>query len=113
MSAEEKDLIALPNELSYADGAQVACGFGTVYEAIDKIQLNGNHSVLITGLGPVGLGAGALSGTLGVQQIIGMDVVPERLQLASSLKLCDFALHAGADNVSQVRELTGGFGVER
>jgi len=113
MIAEEKDLIALPNELSYADGAQVACGFGTVYEAIEKIQLNGNHSVLITGLGPVGLAAAALSGTLGVQQIIGIDVVPERLQLASSLKLCDFALHAGADNVYQVRELTGGFGVER
>ena len=26
--AEEKDLIYLPDELSYADGAQVACGFG-------------------------------------------------------------------------------------
>jgi threonine dehydrogenase-like Zn-dependent dehydrogenase len=113
MIAEEKDLIALPAELSYADGAQVACGFGTVYEAIEKIQLNGNHSVLITGLGPVGLAAAALSRKLGVQQIIGIDVVPERLQLASSLKLCDFVLNAGPDNVHQVRELTGGFGVER
>jgi len=113
MIAEEKDLIALPGELSYADGAQVACGFGTVYEAMEKIQLNGNHSVLITGLGPVGLAAAALSRKLGVHQIIGIDVVPERLQLASSLKLCDFVLHAGADNVHQVRELTGGFGVER
>ena len=28
--AEEKDLIHLPDELTYADGAQVACGFGTV-----------------------------------------------------------------------------------
>jgi threonine dehydrogenase-like Zn-dependent dehydrogenase len=113
MIAEEKDLIALPGELSYADGAQVACGFGTVYEAIEKIQLNGNHSLLITGLGPVGLAAAALSRKLGVHQIIGIDVVPERLQLASSLKLCDVVLNAGTDNVHQVRELTGGFGVER
>jgi threonine dehydrogenase-like Zn-dependent dehydrogenase len=113
MIAEEKDLIALPNELSYADGAQVACGFGTVYEAIEKIQLNGNHSLLITGLGPVGLAAAALSRKLGVHQIIGIDVVPERLQLANSLKLCDVVLNAGTDNVHQVRELTGGFGVER
>jgi D-arabinose 1-dehydrogenase-like Zn-dependent alcohol dehydrogenase len=30
--AEEKDLVSLPDELSYTDGAQVACGFGTVYE---------------------------------------------------------------------------------
>jgi len=113
MIAEEKDLIALPNELSYADGAQVACGFGTVYEAIEKIQLNGNHSLLITGLGPVGLAAAALSRKLGVHQIIGIDVVPERLQLANSLKLCDVVLNAGTDNAHQVRELTGGFGVER
>jgi threonine dehydrogenase-like Zn-dependent dehydrogenase len=113
MIAEEKDLIALPDELSYADGAQVACGFGTVYEAIEKIQVNGNHSVLITGLGPVGLAAAALCRKLGSQLIIGIDVVPERLQIAESLKLCDFFLKAGEDNVDQVRELTRGNGVER
>ena len=33
--AEEKDLIYLPEPLTYEDGAQVACGFGTVYEAIE------------------------------------------------------------------------------
>ena len=60
MIAEEKDLIALPDELSYADGAQVACGFGTVYEAIEKIGVNGNHAVLITGLGPSGAGSGGV-----------------------------------------------------
>lgn len=113
MIAEEKDLIALPNELSYADGAQVACGFGTVYEAIEKIQVNGNHSLLITGLGPVGLAAAALCRKLGAQVIIGIDVLPERLQLADSLKLCDFGLIAGTDNVLQIKELTRGFGVER
>jgi threonine dehydrogenase-like Zn-dependent dehydrogenase len=113
MIAEEKDLIALPDELSYADGAQVACGFGTVYEAIEKIQVNGNHSVLITGLGPVGLAAAALCRKLGAQSIIGIDVVPERLHIAETLKLCDFVLEAGAENLNQVRELTEGNGVER
>jgi threonine dehydrogenase-like Zn-dependent dehydrogenase len=113
MIAEEKDLIALPDELSYADGAQVACGFGTVYEAIEKVGINGDHAVLITGLGPVGLAAAALCRKLGAQLIIGIDIVPERLQLAESLKLCDFVLRAGADNVTQVKELTRGCGVER
>jgi len=37
--AEEKDLVLLPAELSYADGAQVACGFGTVYEGLEKIGI--------------------------------------------------------------------------
>ena len=113
MIAEEKDLIALPDELSYADGAQVACGFGTVYEALEKIGINGNHSVLITGLGPVGLAAAALCRKLGAQMIIGVDVIPERLELARSLRLCDFVLGSGSDNVSEVRDLTHGYGVER
>ena len=75
MIAEEKDLIALPDELSYADGAQVACGFGTVYEGLEKIGINGNHAVLITGLGPVGLATGALCRKLGAQKIIGIPEV--------------------------------------
>jgi threonine dehydrogenase-like Zn-dependent dehydrogenase len=113
MIAEEKDLIALPDELTYADGAQVACGFGTVYEGLEKIGINGNHAVLITGLGPVGLAAAALCRKLGAQRIIGNDVVDERLKLAKDLGLCDDTLVSGEENVAQIKALTGGFGVER
>ena len=113
MVAEEKDLIALPDELSFSDGAQVACGFGTVYEGLEKIGINGNHAVLITGLGPVGLAAAALSRKLGASKIIGIDVVPERMKIAVDLRLCDAVLTAGPDNVALVKGLTGGFGVER
>jgi threonine dehydrogenase-like Zn-dependent dehydrogenase len=113
MVAEEKDLIALPDELTFLDGAQVACGFGTVYEALEKIGISGNHAVLITGLGPVGLAAAALCRKLGAERIIGIDVVAERLELAQRLGLCDDVLRSSADNVQQVRDLTGGQGVER
>ncbi len=113
MIAEEKDLIALPDELSYADGAQVACGFGTVYEGLEKIGVSGDDAVLITGLGPVGLAAGALCRKLGAQKIIGIDISKERLDLALRLGLCDVALASGQDNEAQVRELTAGHGVER
>jgi threonine dehydrogenase-like Zn-dependent dehydrogenase len=111
--AEEKDLIHLPAELSYADGAQVACGFGTVYEGLEKVGISGNDAVLITGLGPVGLATAALCRKLGARRIIGIDVVKERMQLALDRKLCDEVLTSGADNVAAVRALTGGAGVER
>jgi threonine dehydrogenase-like Zn-dependent dehydrogenase len=111
--AEEKDLIALPLELSYADGAQVACGFGTAYEGLQKVGINGDHAVLITGLGPVGLAAGALCRKLGARRIIATDVVPQRLTLALELGVCDEALLAGPDNVADVFKMTGGKGVER
>ena len=111
--AEEKDLIALPDELSYLDGAQVACGFGTVYEGLQKIGISGADRVLITGLGPVGLAAAALCRKMGATQIIGSDVIPERLQLATELNLCNAVLTAGPENVGQVLGLTEGHGVER
>jgi threonine dehydrogenase-like Zn-dependent dehydrogenase len=113
MLAEEKDLILLPNELSYVDGAQVACGFGTVYEALQKVGVSGTDAVLITGLGPVGLAAGALCRKLGAERIIGIDISSERRELSRRLGLCDFVLMADPDNVGQVLELTDGKGVER
>jgi threonine dehydrogenase-like Zn-dependent dehydrogenase len=113
MIAEEKDLIALPDALTYADGAQAACGFGTVYEGLEKIGISGNDAVLITGLGPVGLAAGALCRKLGASKIIGIDISAERMELAIRLGLCDAVLMSGPDNVAAVRDMTGGHGVEK
>ncbi len=111
--AEEKDLVLLPDELTYSDGAQVACGFGTVYEGLEKIGLCGNDAVLITGLGPVGLATAMLCKTMGATKIIGIEAIPERIKIAQDLNLFDAVLAAGADNVKQVKDLTGGMGVEK
>jgi threonine dehydrogenase-like Zn-dependent dehydrogenase len=111
--AEEKDLVALPEPLSYADGAQVACGFGTAYEGLERIGICGNDDVLIAGLGPVGLATAMLAKAMGARRIFGIDVIAERLTLAKSLGLCDEAELAGPDNVAWVRDWTGGAGVEK
>jgi threonine dehydrogenase-like Zn-dependent dehydrogenase len=111
--AEEKDLVLLPDALSYSDGAQVACGFGTVYEGLERVGVSGNDAVLVTGLGPVGLATAMLAKAMGAQRLLGIDVLPERLELARSLSLFDDVLPAGPDNVAAVRALTGGHGVER
>ena len=111
--AEEKDLVLLPDALTYSDGAQVACGFGTVYEGLERVGVSGNDAVLVTGLGPVGLATAMLAKAMGAERIIGIDVLPERLELARSLGLFDDVLPAGPDNVAAVRALTGGHGVER
>ena len=111
--AEEKDCVMLPDELTYTDGAQIACGFGTVYEGLEKIGISGNDDVLITGLGPVGLATAMLCRAMGAQKIIGTDIIEERLKIAKDLNLCDEVLKAGPDNVSQIKALTRGNGVER
>lgn len=113
MLAEEKDLVLLPNELSYSDGAQVACGFGTVYEGLEKIGISGNDAVLITGLGPVGLATAMLCKAMGSQQIIGIEVTDERIIIAEEMGLFTTVLQAGPDNLQQIRELTNGMGTEK
>jgi threonine dehydrogenase-like Zn-dependent dehydrogenase len=111
--ADEKDLVPLPKELSYTDGAQVACGFGTCYEALEKIGVSGNDAVLVTGLGPVGLATLMLAKALGARSLIGVDVVPERLEIAKKMGLVDHALPFDAQALARVRELTDGHGCER
>jgi threonine dehydrogenase-like Zn-dependent dehydrogenase len=111
--AEEKDLVSLPDELSYTDGAQVACGFGTVYEGLEKIGVSGDDAVLVVGLGPVGLAALMLAKAMGANQLIGVDAVDERLEIAQNLGLADHVLKVGPGNVQQIRDLTNGYGVER
>jgi threonine dehydrogenase-like Zn-dependent dehydrogenase len=111
--AEEKDLVFLPHQLSFADGAQVACGFGTVYEGLVKVGISGQDAVLVTGLGPVGLATAALCRKLGADRIIGIEPIEERRKLAAELRLCDEVLPSGPDNVAEVRKLTSGQGVER
>ena len=111
--ADEKDLIALPDELTYKDGAQVACGFGTVYEAIEKIGICGNDAVLVTGLGPVGLAALMLAKALGADKLIGVEMNDYRIDLAKKLGLADYVFKPGEDTLEQILSVTGGKGVER
>jgi len=111
--AEERDLIALPDSLSFTDGAQVACGFGTVYEALEKIGISGNDAVLVVGLGPVGLATLMLAKAMGANQLVGVELQADRIALAKRLGLADHVIPPDADALNKLRELTGGRGFER
>lgn len=110
--AEEKDLIPLPDELTYLDGAQVACGFGTVYEALEKIGVSGDDAVLVTGLGPVGLAALMMAKAMGANKLYGVEVNEKRIELAKSLGLADEVFKPDVA-VEEIRKRTGGKGVEK
>ena len=111
--ADEKDLVALPDELSYADGAQVACGFGTVYEGIEKVGVSGNDAVLVVGLGPVGLACLMLCKAMGADKLIGIDTNEGRLKIAKDLGLADYVFLSDSHAVENVLSVTGGEGCER
>lgn len=82
--AEERTLVRLPEPLTFLDGAVVACGLGTAYAACRRVGVSGRDRVLITGLGPVGIGAAMLCRAFGAE-VLGVEAIPERRALASRL----------------------------
>jgi threonine dehydrogenase-like Zn-dependent dehydrogenase len=110
--AEESTCVRLPDNLSYVDGALIACGFGTVWEALTRMSVSGRDRMLVTGLGPVGLAAAMLGKALGVNEVIGVDTSAERLQLSRELGLVDHALLSDSDTLQKIRGLTDAKGCE-
>jgi len=94
------------------DGALIACGFGTAWEALTRMGVDGRDRLLVTGLGPVGLAAAMLGRALGATEVIGVDTSEGRRRLATDLGLVDHALESGADTLSAIQDLTKGRGCE-
>src|SRR5437879_2694942 len=82
--ADERTLVSLPDELSYLDGAMVACGLGTAYAACTRGDVSGRDTVLITGMGPVGVGTALLCRAMGAR-VIGVEEISERRELCARL----------------------------
>ena len=95
--AEERDLLVMPDAVTYLDGACVACGGATAYEALCRAAVSGHDRVLITGLGPVGLMAAMFAKAMGGSLVVGTDPSPTRRTLAASLGAVDDAV-AGTDD---------------
>ena len=110
---DEKDLIALPDELTFKDGASVACGFGTAYEALEKIGIGGDDAVLVVGLGPVGLATLMLCRAMGAEKLIGVEMNDFRIDMAKELGLLDHAFKPSDNTLSEILAVTGGHGVEK
>ncbi|MFD7923345.1 zinc-binding dehydrogenase [Streptomyces sp. NPDC059740] len=110
--ADENTCVPLPEPLTFVDGAFIACGIGTVYEALTRIAVSGADRLLVTGLGPVGAAAALVARALGVQTVHGAEVVPERREWARSLGLFDEVLDSADAPLEEITRLTGGTGVE-
>ncbi len=106
--AEEKDLITLPQPLSWQDGCFISCGVGTAYEAIIRANVSGSDTVLIIGLGPVGMAAAMLSKGRGASNVIGVDTQNDRLTEAKKLQLIDQGFIFDDETLSKIQEITKG-----
>ena len=106
-----RTLVPLPEELSFAEGAAVACGTGTAFSALRRMKLCGGDTLAVFGQGPVGLSATLLGAAMGAR-VIAIETSPERMKLAREFGASD-VIDATKDNpVEKLKELTRGEGVD-
>lgn len=102
-------LVRLPDDISFVGGAAIACGTGTAYGAICRLELSARDSLVVFGLGPVGLAAVQLASAMGVE-VIGVDINPERVEAARQFGAAHVIDASILDTGEEVRKLTRGKG---
>jgi len=103
----------LPEDLPWEVGLLISGdGFGVPYHTSTKLKNEPIETIAIFGMGPIGLGNALLHSYLG-RQVIAIDVVPERLELARDLGATHSILvNEDLDVVATIRDFTAGRGAD-
>ncbi len=101
----------VPDGVSYDDASLACCALGPSYGAFHSMGLSAYDTVLITGLGPVGLGAIVNARFLGAR-VLAVEAVPYRAELATKMGAVTVLDPQETDLLEAIKELTGGLGVD-
>jgi threonine dehydrogenase-like Zn-dependent dehydrogenase len=82
----------------------------TAWQAVEYAAIPPGGSVAVLGLGPIGDMACRIALHRGAERVIGIDLVPERLERAQQRGVDVIDATSGGDVISEVRELTVGRG---
>jgi threonine dehydrogenase-like Zn-dependent dehydrogenase len=82
----------------------------TAWQAVEYAQVPPGESVLVMGLGPIGEMCTRIAQHRGAGEVLGVDLVPERLRRAAAHGVTTFDLEETDDLPEAVRELTDGRG---
>src|SRR6266481_2624228 len=105
-----RNAFVLPNEISFEVGAIMMCSSATALHGLNKARLKAGESVAIFGFGGLGFSALQLARALNCGDVYVVEINPAKLD--SIGKLGAVAIDANvADPVDQIRERTGGKGV--
>ena len=106
-----RSVFQLPDEIPFEHGAIMMCSSATSLHALHKARMQPGESVAIFGAGGLGMSAIQLAQALGASQVFAVDLQPNKLELARSLGAEPIDARAD-DPVQQIREHTGGRGVD-
>lgn len=109
MKCPAPTLVELPEALSFETGAAIACGTGTAWGALKRLELAGDQTIAIFGQGPVGLSATQLAKAMGAL-VIALDVSNDRLARAQAFGADHLINPTEDDPVQAIKTLTHGLG---
>jgi D-arabinose 1-dehydrogenase-like Zn-dependent alcohol dehydrogenase len=107
----ERSLFRLPDEIPFEQGAVLMCSSATSLHALNKARLRPGETVAVFGVGGLGVSALQLAKHFGATEVFAVDINPAKLALAERFGAIPVNAFAG-DPVAQLRELTGGRGVD-
>jgi threonine dehydrogenase-like Zn-dependent dehydrogenase len=84
----------------------------TAWQAVEYAQVPRAGSVVVLGLGPIGSMAVRMALHRGASRVVGVDLVPERLERATAAGADVLDLGSVDDPATAVRDLTGGRGAD-
>lgn len=105
-------LIPIPEMMSYDDASMACCGLGASFGAVNLLDIKSSDTVLVTGLGPVGLGAIINCLSRGAR-VIGINRNIWRAKLALELGAEVVLDPNNAGCIQQIGKLTGGLGADK
>ncbi len=105
-------LMPIPDDLSYDHASMACCGVGPGFNAMQTMQLASTDTVLISGLGPVGLGTAVMALYRGAR-VLGLEMNPYRIGLAKELGVEAVVDPTGENAVEEIMDLTSGRGAAK
>ncbi len=105
-------LAPIPPGISYEHASMACCGLGPTFGAMQRMQVDAFDIVLVTGMGPVGLGA-VINGIYRGARIIAVEGQPYRADLARELGAYEVIDPADPQALARVMKLTHGKGADK
>ena len=105
-------LVPIPDDLSYDHASMACCGMGPGFNAMQTMQVMPTDTVLISGLGPVGLGTAAIALYRGAR-VLGLEMNTYRIDLAQEMGV-EAVIDPTSDNaLEEIMDLTDGKGAAK
>ncbi len=102
----------IPADVSFDQAALTWCGLGPTFGAMQRMAVDAFDTVLVTGAGPVGLGALVNAAWRGARAIV-VEGVPWRVERARAMGAAEVLDPGDPDLVERIRSLTDdGIGVD-